>query len=95
MHVTTLVAAVISLAGAIVVLRWMPGLGRRTTGPVESGVPAGAEPALAETAVDEMMLADARSQEPVAVDRPAIDPMEVEDVWQENLASGPSGWKDN
>ncbi|HYY19441.1 MAG TPA: MFS transporter, partial [Streptosporangiaceae bacterium] len=28
MHVTTIVAAVISLAGAIVVLRWMPGLSR-------------------------------------------------------------------
>jgi EmrB/QacA subfamily drug resistance transporter len=89
MHVTTLVAAVISLAGAIVVLRWMPGLGRRTTAAVEAGVPAGAEPALAETAVDEMVLAGARAQEPVAVDRPGIDPMEAEDVWQEGLASGP------
>jgi EmrB/QacA subfamily drug resistance transporter len=89
MHVTTLVAAVISLAGAIVVLRWMPGLGRRTTGAVEAGVPAGAEPALAETAADEMMLAEARAQGPVAVDRPGIDPMEAEDVWQEGLASRP------
>jgi len=79
----------VSLAGAIVVLRWMPGLGRRTTAAVEAGVPAGAEPALAETAVDEMMLADARAQEPVAVHRPGIDPMEAEDVWQEGLASGP------
>jgi EmrB/QacA subfamily drug resistance transporter len=89
MHVTTLVAAVISLAGAIVVLRWMPGLGRRTTGAMEAGVSAGAEPVLAETAADEMMLAGARAQEPAAVDRPGIDPMEAEDVWQEGLASGP------
>jgi EmrB/QacA subfamily drug resistance transporter len=89
MHVTTLVAAVISLAGAIVVLRWMPGLGRRVTAPREARVPAGAEPALAETAADEIMLADARAQNPAA-GRPAIDPMEVEDVWQEGLAQGPS-----
>ena len=37
MHVTTIVAAVIALAGAIVVLRWMPGLGA-----ARGGSPGGA-----------------------------------------------------
>jgi EmrB/QacA subfamily drug resistance transporter len=78
MHVTTVVAAVIALAGAIVVLRWMPGRARAAAAVTATvGAPAGAEPVY----------------EPVAAD--GIDPMEVEDVWQENLASGPSGWKDD
>jgi MFS family permease len=90
MHVTTVVAAVISLAGAIVVLRWMPGLGRRTAGAVDAGAPAGFEPVRGEAVVAQPVFAEARAQEPVAAEGLRIDPMEVEDVWQEGLAFGPS-----
>ena len=41
MHVTTIVAAAIALAGAIVVLRWMPGRGCHRARPAE---PRSAEP---------------------------------------------------
>lgn len=93
MHVTTVVAAVISLAGALVVLRWMPGLGRRTAaGTVAADAPAGVEPALAEAAAGQPVFAEAQA---VAAEGVRIDPMDVEDVWQENLASEPAGWKDN
>jgi EmrB/QacA subfamily drug resistance transporter len=95
MHVTTVVAAVISLAGAIVVLRWMPGLGRATAGTVTADAPAGVEPARAEAAAGQPVFAEAQVYEPVAVERAGIDPLEVEDVWQEGLAFRPAGWKDN
>jgi EmrB/QacA subfamily drug resistance transporter len=94
MHVTTVVAAVIALAGAIVVLRWMPGRDR-AAGTVPAGAPAGVEPALAEVAAGQTVFAEAQAQDPAAAGELRIDPMEVEDVWQENLATGPSGWKDN
>jgi EmrB/QacA subfamily drug resistance transporter len=73
MHVTTIVAAVIALAGAIVVLRWMPGLGS----------PAALEPALA---IAEPAAAEPTTLN--AADAPHIDPMDALDVWQENLSAG-------
>jgi len=90
MHVTTIVAAAIALAGAIVVLRWMPGLG--STAPT-------AEPVLAEPVTAEPLAAEPAGAYPVAVGRaalrpaareaaeaPRIDPMDALDVWQEHLA---------
>ena len=94
MHLTTLVAAVIALAGAIVVLRWMPGRSEPESVDTMVAGPAGSlgsfgdlpgsgenrpEPAFAPSSFD-------RQRESVT-----IDPLEVEDVWQENLASGRSG----
>jgi len=73
MHVTTIVAAVIALAGAIVVLRWMPGLGS----------PAALEPALA---IADPAAAEPTTLN--AADAPHIDPMDALDVWQENLSAG-------
>jgi EmrB/QacA subfamily drug resistance transporter len=49
MHVTTIIAAVISLAGALVVLRWMPGLNRAE---VEAVPTAGLADAHGEVAVE-------------------------------------------
>jgi hypothetical protein len=46
MRITTLIAAVLALAGGFVVLRWMPGKPRPATEPVTGAVPA-AVPALA------------------------------------------------
>ena len=46
MHVTALVAALIALAGAMVVLRWMPGLGSRAAAP--AAAPTAAEDVPAE-----------------------------------------------
>jgi hypothetical protein len=53
MHITTLVAAALALAGALVVLRWMPGKARPATAPADTApadaallantAPAGAE----------------------------------------------------
>jgi len=37
MHITTLVAAGLALAGALVVLRWMPGRPRTAEVPAEAG----------------------------------------------------------
>ena len=79
MHVTTVVAAIIALAGAIVVLRWMPGLG--STSPVTPAV----QPTPAVPSAPEL--------EPVAVDAaaaPGIDPLEALDVWPEHLTSRPA-----
>jgi EmrB/QacA subfamily drug resistance transporter len=43
MHVTALVAALIALAGALVMLRWMPGLARGASAPELASEPAGRE----------------------------------------------------
>ena len=51
MHVTTIVAAVISLAGAIVVLRWMPGRSAAPAAAQESPEPAAPEQAAPERAM--------------------------------------------
>jgi EmrB/QacA subfamily drug resistance transporter len=90
MHVTTLVAAAIALAGALVVLRWMPG----RSGAVSAGAPAGeataeaiGEPVRVEAATRGPVFAEAEAQGPVAAGRAGIDPLEVEDVWQEGLAT--------
>jgi EmrB/QacA subfamily drug resistance transporter len=96
MRVTTLVAAVIALAGALVVLRWMPGLARPAAdttveaAPVES-VPAleAATPAGVEAALDV-------ATEPYDVERHGaqpyrVDPLEALDVWQENLSARSPG----
>jgi hypothetical protein len=48
MRVTTLIAAVLALAGGFVVLRWMPGKPAKAAEPTKAAEPAmGAEPALA------------------------------------------------
>jgi EmrB/QacA subfamily drug resistance transporter len=93
MHVTTIVAAVIALAGALVVLRWMPS----RSGAVAVEAPAGEavdevidEPVRAEAAVGGPVFAEAEAQGTVAVERAGIDPLEVEDVWQEGLAARPA-----
>jgi EmrB/QacA subfamily drug resistance transporter len=83
MHVTAVVAAIIALAGAIVVLRWMPGL--RPAGPVPADVGPATDtrPALEPVAL-----------EPVAVDAaaaPGIGPLEALHVWPENLPAGSTG----
>ncbi len=83
MHVTTIVAAVIALAGAIVVLRWMPGLGSRPGGG------AGIRPRRSPSGRP-------WSRRWPAPSRPrwtppklrSIDPMDALDVWQENLSAG-------
>jgi hypothetical protein len=76
MHVTSVVAAIIALAGAIVVLRWMPGLS--STSPVTPAAP----PTAAAPPTPEL--------EPAALDAaaaPGIDPLEALDVWQEHLTT--------
>jgi hypothetical protein len=79
MHVTSVVAAIIALAGAIVVLRWMPGLS--STSPVTPAAP----PTAAVPPTPEL--------EPAALDAaaaPGIDPLEALDVWQEHLTTRPA-----
>ena len=83
MHVTTIVAAVIALAGAIVVLRWMPGL---------SAAPAVAQEVTEPDAPDapEQATPERAILQPVALEAaaaPRIDPAEAVDVWQENLSA--------
>src|ERR1700759_871484 len=82
MHVTTIVAAAISLAGAIVVLRWMPGRPGTAAQPVaeETMVPAALEPVALEPAGLEAALDAATGPH-------GIDPIEALDVWQENLSA--------
>jgi EmrB/QacA subfamily drug resistance transporter len=88
MHVTTLVAAAIALAGALVVLRWMPGRGGAET--VETKV-AGAPAETPAPGADELARPGEVTAVPVyaesAVEPLDIDPLEAEDVWQENLAA--------
>ena len=86
MHVTTIVAAVIALAGAIVVLRWMPGLSAAPAAAQESPEPAAPEQAAPERA----MLQPAALEAAAA---PRIDPIDAADVWQENVSArtGPTG----
>ena len=43
MHITTIIAAIIALAGALVVLKWMPGLQAADAAPVEVGDASPAE----------------------------------------------------
>ena len=83
MHVTTIVAAVIALAGAIVVLCWMPGL---------SAAPAVAQEITEPDATDapEHSVPERAILQPVALEAaaaPRIDPAEAVDVWQENLSA--------
>ena len=86
MHVTTIVAAVIALAGAIVVLRWMPGLSAAPAAAQESPEPAAPE----RTASPEQAAPERAMLQPVAVEAAAvsqIDPVDAVDVWQENLSA--------
>ncbi len=83
MHVTTIVAAVIALAGAIVVLRWMPGLSaapavaQEITEPDATDAPGQAAP---ERAIPQPVALEAAAA-------PRIDPAEAVDVGQENLSA--------
>ena len=94
MHVTTIVAAVISLAGAIVVFRWMPGLSRpaiqETPAPAEvitEGAPVAAAAVEATPAALEVAPpAGLETALDAATDPRGIDPIEALDVWQENLS---------
>src|SRR5262249_20064638 len=54
MHITTLISAAITLLGAVVVLRWMPG--RAAVAPAQQ--PPAAGPAVAERAVAEPAVAE-------------------------------------
>ncbi len=94
MHVTTIVAAAISLAGAIVVLRWMPGLSRPVIqeAPAEvitEGTPVAvaAEAAPAPAALVAAPPAGLETALDAATDPRGIDPIEALDVWQENLSA--------
>src|SRR6201999_4091400 len=100
MHVTTLVAAAISLAGALVVLRWMPGRPRTAAvmdtllpeAPAEvitEGTPPGAAPAA--TAFEAAPPAGLETALDAATGPGGIDPIEALDVWQENLSARSSG----
>src|SRR6202012_596464 len=94
MHVTTVVAAAISLAGALVVLRWMPGR-PRTTAVMDTVVPETPAEVITEGAPVAVGPATTASKAPAgletALDAPTgpggIDPMEALDVWQENLSA--------
>jgi hypothetical protein len=59
MHVTTLIAAVLALAGGFVVLRWMPGKPR----PAAEPVPAGDRAYEAELAILEPAMAEIADRE--------------------------------
>ncbi len=97
MHVTTIVAAVIALAGAIVVLRWMPGRGTATeTVQVVSAEPGADEPVVPAPAAAELVASGRAALRPAAALEAAeasrIDPLEALDVWQEHLtARAPGG----
>ena len=91
MHVTTLVAAVIALAGALVVLRWMPGLSRPA-----ADTAAAEQPAVPELAPAGVEAAFDVATEPFDVERHGsgpyrIDPIDALDVWQENLSARSPG----
>jgi EmrB/QacA subfamily drug resistance transporter len=97
MHVTAIVAAVISLAGAIVVLRWMPGLSRAAIQdstvrevPAEvitEGAPVAAGAAPAPAALEVAPPAGLETALDTATDPRGIDPIDALDVWQENLSA--------
>jgi MFS family permease len=97
MHVTTLAAAAISLAGALVVLRWMPGLGRPAADETAEILPVDAVPAESAAAVQAAPALQATPPAGVAAAFDAatepggIDPLEALDVWQENLSARASG----
>jgi hypothetical protein len=81
------VAAIIALAGAVVVLRWMPGLGSTA----QSAEPVTAEPVTAEPVTAEPVAAGRAALQPAvlgAAEAPRIDPVEALDAWQENLTAG-------
>ena len=85
MHVTTIVAAVIALAGAIVVLRWMPGLSAAPAAAQEGPEPAAPE----RTASPEQAAPERAMLQPAALEAaaaPRIDPIDAADAWQENLS---------
>jgi MFS family permease len=89
MRVTTLVAAVIALAGALVVLRWMPGLSRPAADTAAAETVPELAPAGVEAAFDV-------ATEPFDVERHGsgpyrIDPIDALDVWQENLSARSPG----
>jgi EmrB/QacA subfamily drug resistance transporter len=99
MHVTTIVAAAIALAGAIVVFRWMPGLSRpgAQEAPAEvitEAVPVEASPVQgvpSPTALQAAPPAGVEAALEVATEPRGIDPIEALDVWQENLSAGSPG----
>ena len=80
MHVTAIVAAVIALAGAIVVLRWMPGLSAARPAQESPG------PAAPEQAAPERATLQPAALEAAAASR--IDPIDAADVWQDSLSAG-------
>ena len=95
MHVTTLVAAVIALAGALVVLRWMPGLARPAADTAEAAADSDtpalevAPPAGIEAALD--VATEPRGIESDGIEVGRIDPIDALDVWQENLSARSPG----
>jgi hypothetical protein len=99
MHVTTIVAAAISLAGAIVVLRWMPGLSRPAAQETPAEVITEAVPAEASTvgavpaeaALEVAPPAGVETALEVATEPGGIDPLDALDVWQENLSARSPG----
>jgi hypothetical protein len=104
MHVTTLVAAAISLAGALVVLRWMPGR-PRTVAVMDTLLPETPAEVITEGAPVAVSTAAAPARGAFEAAPPAgletaldaatgpggIDPMEALDVWQENLSARSPG----
>ncbi len=103
MHVTTIVAAAISLAGAIVVLRWMPGLQPAPRESVIQDTPVQEAPAEVITEGAPVAVAAQAAPAPAALEvappagletaldaatgRRGIDPIDALDVWQENLSA--------
>ena len=92
MHVTTLAAAAISLAGALVVLRWMPGLGRPAADLTSEILPADAAPAESAPGPQgapalQATPAGVEAAFDAATEPGGIDPLEALDVWQENLSA--------
>ena len=86
MHVTTVVAAIIALAGAIVVLRWMPGLGSTAQSVEPSAEPQSAEPVTAEP-----VAAGRAALQPAALGAagaPRIGPVRALEFRQDNLTAG-------
>ena len=75
MHITTLISAAITLLGALVVMRWMPG--RAAARPVPSGGTAAApvrEPAVQEPAVQESAVLEPAVLEPAVLEPAAREP---------------------
>ena len=91
MHVTTIVAAAISLAGAIVVLRWMPGLSRAATAQDSLAEASPAQASPPEPALEAAPPVGVQAAFEVAAEPHGIDPLDALDVWQENLSARSPG----